>query len=98
MADTLQVHPLLQGTKQATIYDDSPDDIGLRRSAPINAALLDAPDDDLGPVLEQLQRSLENMQGNHAHVAGIDSAIREAQAALDDVLCRHASPRQYAAM
>lgn len=98
MADTLQVHPLLQDPEQATIYGDSPDDIGLRRSTPMDSALFDAPDDDLSPVLQQLQRSLENMQGNHTHVAGIDSAVREAQAALGDVLCRHASPRQYTAM
>lgn len=94
----LQVHPLLQGAQKTAIYGDSPDDIGLRQPTPINAGSLDAPDDDLHPVLEQLQRSLENMQGNHAHVAGIDSAIRGAQASLDDVLFRNASARQYAAM
>ncbi|KAH7398982.1 CENP-Q, a CENPA-CAD centromere complex subunit-domain-containing protein [Phaeosphaeria sp. MPI-PUGE-AT-0046c] len=93
-----RVHPLLQDPEQATIYSDSPDDIGLKRSTPTSAASLDAPDDALNPVLEQLQRSLENMQGSHTHVAGIDGAIREAQAALDDVLSRHMSARQYAAM
>lgn len=98
MADTLQVHPLLQDPEPGTIYGDSPDDIGLRRSAPTHAASLDAADDDLNPMLEQLQRSLETMQGNHAHVAGIDTAIEGAQAALDDVLFRHTSAQQYAAM
>ena len=49
-------------------------------------------------MLEQLQRSLENMQGNHAQVEGIDEAIIDAQAALDDVLFRHTSAQQYAAL
>jgi hypothetical protein len=94
----LQVHPLLLDSDKATIDGDGPDDIGLRRSAPADTALLDAPDVELAVVLEQLQRSLENMQGNHAHVDGINSAMGEAHAALDDVLFRHASAQQYAAL
>jgi hypothetical protein len=64
----------------------------------MDTALLDAPDAELAPVLDQLQRSLENMQGNHVHVDGIDGALKEAQAALDDVLFRHASAQQYATL
>jgi hypothetical protein len=60
--------------------------------------MLDTPDDELAPLLEQLRRSLESMQGNHEQVAGINEAMGEAQAALDDVLFRHASARQYAAL
>jgi hypothetical protein len=56
------------------------------------------PDAELAPVLEQLQRSLENMQGNHTHIEGINGAMRDAQAALDDVLFRHASAQQYATL
>lgn len=77
------------------MYGDRPDDIGLRPSAPGDSTLLNTPDAELAPILEQLQRSLEHMQGNHAHVEGIDGAIRDAQAALDDVLFRHASAQQY---
>ncbi|KAF2829947.1 hypothetical protein CC86DRAFT_317329 [Ophiobolus disseminans] len=91
-----RTHPLLKGSDDATMYGDRPDDIGLRRSAPVDATLLDTPDAELAPILEQLHRSLENMQGNHAHVEGIDEAMRDAQAAVDDVLFRHASAQQYA--
>jgi hypothetical protein len=38
------------------------------------------------------------MQGNHAHVEGLDGAMRDAQVALDDVLFRHASAQQYATL
>ncbi|KAL5114848.1 hypothetical protein ACEQ8H_007277 [Pleosporales sp. CAS-2024a] len=93
-----RVHPLLRESEEASAHSDRPDDIGLRRSAPIDASLLDMPDAELAPVLEQLQRSLENMQGNHIHVQGIDGALREAQTALDDVLFRHAGAQQYAAL
>lgn len=70
----------------------------MRQSVPVDTTLLDAPDDELASVLEQLRRSLENMQGNHAQVDGIDGAMRDAQAALDDVLFRHASAQQYATL
>jgi hypothetical protein len=49
-------------------------------------------------VLEQLRRNLENMQGNHAQVEGLDEAMGNAQAALDDVLFRNASAAQYAGL
>jgi hypothetical protein len=94
----LQIHPLLLASEKSTMHGDGPDDITLRRSVPVDTALLDAPDAELAPILEQLQRSLENMQGNHAHVDGINGALREAQAALDDVLFRHASAQQYATL
>jgi hypothetical protein len=98
VADIVQIHPLLQASEKTTISGDGPDDIGLRRSVSVDTALLDAPDAELAPVLEQLQRSLENMRGNHAHVDGIDGALKEAQAALDNVLFRNASVQQYATL
>jgi hypothetical protein len=64
----------------------------------MDTAMLDAPDSALAPVLEQLRRSLENMQGTHAQVGGVDEAMQDAQAALDEVLFRHASAPQYAAL
>jgi hypothetical protein len=92
------MHPLLQDAEKAAIHGDGPDDIGFKQAAPADTALLDTTDDELAPVLAQLQRSLDNLQGNHAHVDGVNGAIREAQAALDDVLYRHASAQQYAAL
>jgi len=64
----------------------------------MDTALLDAPDAELAPVLAQLRKSLENMQGNHAQVEGVDDAMQDAQAALDDVLFRHVNAQQYAAL
>jgi fructose-specific component phosphotransferase system IIB-like protein len=64
----------------------------------MDPALLDAPDAELAPVLGLLRRSLENMQGNHVQVEGVDDAMQDAQAALDEVLFRHASAQQYAAL
>jgi hypothetical protein len=98
VADVQQIHPLLQNSAQDTIHSDGPDDIRLRQSAPPDTTSLDEPDAELAPVLEQLQRSLENMQGNHAHVEGISGAMRDAQAALDDVMFRHAGAQHYAAL
>ncbi|KAF1851946.1 uncharacterized protein K460DRAFT_325365 [Cucurbitaria berberidis CBS 394.84] len=95
---TGRLHPLLQDVEGAETHNDSPGDIGLKRSEPVNLSLLEAHDVELAPVLEQLRRSLENMQGNHAQVEGIDEAMRDAQAALDDFLFRHASAQQYAAL
>ncbi|KAH7075852.1 CENP-Q, a CENPA-CAD centromere complex subunit-domain-containing protein [Paraphoma chrysanthemicola] len=93
-----RIHPLLLKSEDTAMHSDGPDDIGLRHPVPVETALLDAPDDELAPVLEQLRRSLENMQGNHAQVDGIDGAMRDAQAALDDVLFRHTSTQQYATL
>lgn len=75
---------------------DGPDDIGLKHSSAADVAILDTPDADLAPLLKQLTRSLESLQGNHEQVAGIDAGLRNAQVALDDVLFKHASAEQYA--
>ncbi|KAF2036039.1 hypothetical protein EK21DRAFT_96033 [Setomelanomma holmii] len=93
-----RIHPLLLESERTTMNSDGPDDIGLRRSVPADTTLLDEPDDELAPVLELLRRSLENMQGNHTQVDGIEGAMRDAQAASDDVLFRHASAQQYASL
>lgn len=81
-----------------SIDGDGPDDIRLRRVTAVDTSVLDARDAELAPVLEQLRRSLENMQGNHAQVEGIDEAMTHAQTALDDVIFKHASAQQYAAL
>lgn len=78
--------------------NDGPDDVSLKRSRTADVSMLEDPDPELAPLLEQLRRSLESMQGNHEQVAGISEAMRNAEAALDDVLFRHASARQYAAL
>ncbi|KAL1652741.1 hypothetical protein SLS61_004723 [Didymella pomorum] len=93
-----QIHPLLRENDDFSIEGDSPDDIRLRPATTVVTSVLDAPDAELAPILEQLRRSLENMQGNHAQIEGIDKAMAHAQTALDDVLFRHASAQQYAAL
>ena len=93
-----QVHPLLQDTNSTTPAGDGPEDIGLRRAAAAATSSLGRPDAVLDPALGQLRRSLENLQGNHAQVKGVEGAMMDAQAALDDVLYRHASAEQYAAV
>lgn len=77
---------------------DGPGDINLKQSKPPDLSLLETPDAELKPLIAQLRRSLENMQGNHAQVGGIDKAIKHAQASLDDVLFKHASASHYAAL
>ncbi|KAH7392656.1 CENP-Q, a CENPA-CAD centromere complex subunit-domain-containing protein [Pyrenochaeta sp. MPI-SDFR-AT-0127] len=93
-----RLHPLLQDRDSVEIQQDGPDAISLKQSKPADFSLLAEPDAELASVLEQLRRSLDNMQGNHTQVEGIDEAMRNAQAALDDVLFRHASAQQYAAL
>lgn len=97
-ADTQQLHPLLQESDEIVIDNDGPDDIGLKRSAPTDTSLLDAPGSEFAPVLEQLRRSLENMQSNHAQIEGINEAMNDAQAALDSVLFKNTSAQQYAVL
>lgn len=81
-----------------SIDGDGPDDIRLRLVTAVDTSVLDARDAELAPILEQLRRSLENMQGNHAQVEGIDEAMTHSQTALDDVIFKHASAQQYAAL
>lgn len=97
-ANLPQVHPLLRDSEGADTNGDYHDDIRLKSVAAIDARALDASDAELASILEQLRRSLENMQGNHAQVEGIGEAMTEAQTALDDVLFRHVSAQQYAAL
>ncbi|KAF2659425.1 hypothetical protein K491DRAFT_194934 [Lophiostoma macrostomum CBS 122681] len=93
-----QLHPLLQDSVDQDMVDDKPEDIGWKRPARVDTSMLDTPDSELAPLLEQLRRSLESMQGNHAQVEGIDGAVRDAQVALDDVLFKHAIAQQYDAV
>jgi len=61
----------------------------------MDTSMIDAPDAEIAPLVEQLRRSLGYMQGNQAQVDGIDEAMRDAHVALDDVLFKHASAQQY---
>jgi len=96
-ANLAQLHSLLDDEDMSIMDGDGPEDIGLKSSEPVDASGLDAPDNHVAPVLEQLRRSLENMQGNHMHIEGLDTAMGDARAALDDMLFRHANAAQYAA-
>lgn len=87
----------MQDLESVEIDGDGPDDIGMKRPKAVDASTMDTPDPELAPFLEQLRRSLENMQGNHEQVGGMNEAMRDAQAALDEVLFKHASAQQYAA-
>lgn len=80
------------------VENDGPDDIRFKPSRGPDFSMPDTHDPELAPQLTQLRRSLENMQGNHEQVADLDEAVREAAAALDDKLYRHASAPQYAAL
>lgn len=81
-----------------TEHGDSAEDIALKPSTSLDGAFAEEADDDLAVVLDQLQRSLESMQSNHTQVEGIDEAMLDARTALDEVLFRHASAQQYAAL
>ena len=63
-----------------------------------DASMLDNPDPDLAPLLEELRRALNTMQGNQDQVDGIDEAVQQARTALDDVFFKHASAQQYDAL
>ena len=89
---------MLQDLEGTEADGDGPEDIGLKRSEVVDVSMMDAPDSDLVPLLEQLRRSLESMQGNHEQVAGMDVSVRNTQVALDDVLFKHASAEHYAAL
>ncbi|KAL1606690.1 hypothetical protein SLS60_004097 [Paraconiothyrium brasiliense] len=92
-----RMHPLLKDLESNSV-GDKPQDIGWKQSKVADVTMLDSPDSDLAPHLEQLERSLESMQGNHEQVGGMDVGIRNAQVALDDVLFKHASAEEYATL
>ena len=96
IANVQQLHPLLQTNDEAATKGDGPEDVGLKRPEPVDLTSLDSSDYELGPVLEQLRRSLKNMQSNHTQLEGLETAIGNAQAALDDVLFQHTNAAQYA--
>ncbi|KAF1359962.1 hypothetical protein EJ07DRAFT_165614 [Lizonia empirigonia] len=93
-----RIHPLLTDGDDVNSDGDGPNDVRLRPSAAIDTSALETPDGELAPILEQLRRSLENMQGNRGQVEGINEAMTDAQTALDDVIFRQASVQQYAAL
>ena len=80
----------MQQSDSEESVDDRPEDIGWKRHTTIDTSMLDMPDLELAPPFEQLRRSIESMQGNHAQVQGIDEAVRAARVAVDDVLFKHA--------
>ncbi|KAJ4381044.1 hypothetical protein N0V86_003391 [Didymella sp. IMI 355093] len=92
------VHPLLRDNEDVYVDGNDPDDIRLRPTTAVDTSVLEAPDAELAPILDQLRRSLENMQGNHIQVEAIDEAMTHARMALDDVLFRQTSAQQYAAL
>jgi hypothetical protein len=93
-----QVHPLLRDNEDVYVDGAGPDDIRLRPTTAVDTSVLEAPSAELAPILDQLRRSLENMQGNHRQVGGIDKAMTHARTALDDVLFRQTSAQQYATL
>jgi hypothetical protein len=94
------VHRLLQDSEthvRAGDGDDA-DEIRLKQATTKDTTALDAPDAELAPILNQLRRSLGNMQGNHEQLDSIGLYMTDAQSALDDVLYRHSSALQYATL
>ncbi|KAK3061712.1 hypothetical protein LTS18_005601, partial [Coniosporium uncinatum] len=86
-----KAHPLLataltQG--DGHVVDDA-ESIGLVTSmVPLDDALEEEVDEELGPLLEQLKSHVESIQGNGIQVAGVADAIVGAQASLDGALAR----------
>ncbi|KAF2463461.1 uncharacterized protein BDR25DRAFT_245676 [Lindgomyces ingoldianus] len=93
-----KLHPLLTLPKNFKMDGDGPEDIGLKKAAPVDTAMLDAPGPDIAPLIGQLRRSLESLQDNHEQVEGIHEAMQNVQAALDGFLFKHASSPQYDAL
>lgn len=94
-----QLHPLLQDDESTVANGDKPSDIGLRKPSQLaDTTLLDTPDADLAPLLQEFRRALKTMQGNHDQVDGIDEAVQQARTALDDILFKHATAQQYDAL
>lgn len=98
--DLLQVHPLLRDNEDLNSDGDGngDDDIRLKPATIRSHTALDTPDADLAPILDQLQRSLENMQANHEQLGLIGCSMTDAQMALDDVLFKNSSAQQYSTL
>ncbi|KAF3008728.1 hypothetical protein E8E13_009801 [Curvularia kusanoi] len=95
-----RVHQLLRDDEvlESDVDGDDADEIRLKPATTRYTTALDAPDAELAPILNQLRRSLENMQGNHEQLGPIGLSMTNAQSALDDVLFRHSSAQQYATL
>lgn len=94
------MHRLLQDSETDVSGGDGDgaDEIRLRPATTKDTTALDAPDAELAPILNQLRRSLENMQGNHEQLDSIGLSMTDAQLALDDVLFRQSSVLQHATL
>ena len=94
------MHRLLQDSEAdvSKVDSDGADEIRLQPAATKDTTALDAPDAELAPILNQLRRSLENMQGNHEQLDSIGLSMTDAQSALDDVLFRYSSVLQHATL
>ena len=94
------MHRLLQDSEADVSKGDSDgaDEIRLQPAATKDTTALDAPDAELAPILNQLRRSLENMQRNHEQLDSIGLSMTDAQSALDDVLFKYGSVLQYATL
>ena len=94
------MHRLLQDSEADVSKGDSDgaDEIRLQPAATKDTTALDAPDAELATILNQLRRSLENMQGNHEQLDSIGLSMTDAQSALDDVLFRYSSVLQHATL
>ncbi|KAF2712148.1 hypothetical protein K504DRAFT_464246 [Pleomassaria siparia CBS 279.74] len=94
----VQLHPLLQDGENSENEGYKLDDISLKVSTPMDMSRVNAPESDMAPLVEQLRRSLGQMQGNQAEVDGMDEALRHTHAVLDDMMFKHASAQQYGAL
>ncbi|KAF1989011.1 hypothetical protein K402DRAFT_372468 [Aulographum hederae CBS 113979] len=97
-----KIHPLL---KQAPDLEDNLDDYAenINLVSSVAAQKGDLMDDadgdpDLLSVLKQLQNHMESMHANRLQVAGIDNAIVDARASLDDAIYRNAKLRRHRAI
>lgn len=52
-------------------------------------------DDELMPLVQQLNNHLDSLQSNLAPIGGIDTAILRTKAAVDDVLFKHLNAEEH---
>jgi kinetochore protein Fta7 len=70
---------------QSLVVEDGPDEIGFVPQETV-PSIMDYDDEDLSPILSQLNDHLESIRTNHIQVEGIGEAIREAGIAVDSLM------------
>jgi hypothetical protein len=90
--DLMQMHPLLDFGELPNVMEDDAEQIGLVPKSTASNSVFDTDDENLIPILSQLQSHLESIHGNSRQVEGIGHAMAEASVLLSGLINQRVLP------